>query len=104
MSVTEAFGAVPTRTTKKKAFGSEALKVNGKIYASLTRGRLLLKLPAHRVDELVRLNVGIPFSTGAGRVQKELLTVDIAHARRWCKLAEEARDFVGSELSNDNHK
>ena len=35
-----------------KGFGSNALKVNGKIFASLTKGRLLLKLPEARVDAL----------------------------------------------------
>jgi hypothetical protein len=66
-------GAAPGAATK--GFGSGALKVKGRIYASLTRGRLLLKLPAHRVDELVRLNIGDPFATGPGRVKKEWLTV-----------------------------
>jgi hypothetical protein len=97
MSIAEALGAAAPGTTVKRGFGSGALKVNEKIYASLTRGRLLLKLPAHRVDELVRLNTGNPFSTGASRVKREWLTVDVAHARRWRQLAEEAREFVESQ-------
>jgi hypothetical protein len=40
--------------TATKGFGSGALKVKGRIYASLTRGRLLVKLPAHRVDDIVK--------------------------------------------------
>lgn len=85
-TIADALGEAAPGATATKGFGSGALKVNGKIYASLTRGRLLLKLPARRVDELVRLNIGDPFSSGPGRVKKEWLTVDVAHARRWRRL------------------
>lgn len=97
-TIAEALGGAAPGATATKGFGSGALKVKGRIFASLTRGRLLLKLPAHRVDELVRLNIGDPFSTGPGRVKKEWLTVDVAHARRWRGLAEEARKYVDSQL------
>lgn len=96
LAIAETLGAAVPGTSVNKGFGSRALKVNGKIYASLTRGRLLLKLPRHRVDELVRLNIGVPFSTGASRVKKEWLTVNMAYARRWLRLAEEAREYVDS--------
>jgi hypothetical protein len=67
--IADALGGAVPGATATKGFGSGALKVNGMIYASLTRDRLLLKLPAHRVEELVRLNMGNPFSTGAGRAK-----------------------------------
>ena len=79
-----------------KGFGSTALKVNGKIFASLTKGRLLLKLPEARVDALVKSKKGARFSTGAGRAKKEWVTVGPSSRREWLALAEEARAYVGT--------
>ena len=79
-----------------KGFGSNALKVNGKIFASLTKGRLLLKLPEARVDALVKSKKGTRFSTGAGRAKKEWVTVGPSSAREWLALAEEARAYVSA--------
>ena len=47
-----------------KGFGSNALKVNGKIFASLSKGRLLLKLPEARVDALVNSKRRFGFRPG----------------------------------------
>jgi hypothetical protein len=77
-----------------KGFGSNALKVNGKIFASLTRGRLLLKLPEARVDALVKAKKATRFSTGVGRVKKEWVTVGPSTAKDWLALAEEGRAYV----------
>jgi hypothetical protein len=52
------------KSEPERGFGSGALKVNGKIFASLSNGRLLLKLPEPVVDRLVSLNQGERFSTG----------------------------------------
>jgi hypothetical protein len=82
-----------------KGFGSNALKVNGKIFASLTKGRLLLKLPELRVDALVKSKKGTRFSTGAGRAKKEWVTVGPSSEREWPALAEEARAFVSTLAS-----
>ena len=82
-------GAAPS-----KGFGSNSLKVNGKIFASLTKGRLLLKLPEMRVDALIASNKGTRFSTGAGRAKREWVTVGPSSEREWLALAEEARAYV----------
>jgi hypothetical protein len=79
-----------------KGFGSSALKVSGKIFASLTKGRLLLKLPEARVDALVKSKKGIRFSTGAGRAKKEWVTVGPSSEREWLALAAEAQTYVSS--------
>jgi len=102
-SAEEFYQAVTARYAGKsglspsRGFGSKALKVNGKIFASLTRGRLLLKLPEKRVDALVASNKAARFSTGVGRVKKEWLTVAPSSKREWLALAKEARAYVGGQ-------
>ena len=81
-----------------RGFGSNALKVDGKIFASLAAGRLLVKLPAGRVDELVQAKLGERFSTGPGRVKKEWVTVAPSSADAWIRLSEEARGYVLSQV------
>jgi TfoX/Sxy family transcriptional regulator of competence genes len=51
-SIAEKYGGSPN-APPRRGFGSDALKVNGKIFAALSYGRLLLKLPRERVDALV---------------------------------------------------
>lgn len=43
-------------------FGSSGLKFNNNIFAMLVRGRLVVKLPRARVDELVASGDGEPFN------------------------------------------
>src|SRR5438045_3933588 len=57
-------------------FGASAVKVNNKIFAMLTRGSLVVKLPAARVDELVASGQGQRFDAGKGRPMKEWLALD----------------------------
>jgi TfoX/Sxy family transcriptional regulator of competence genes len=92
------FGAdpsvAPPSVGKGGKFGDSALKVDGRIFAMLSRGELVLKLPRERVDELVAAGAGTPFDAGRGRAMKEWVAVGADHSRRWAKLAEEAREFV----------
>ena len=59
----------------KRAFGATSLKTDGRIFAMLVKGRLVVKLPAARVAELVEAGAGERFDPGHGRVQKEWLSV-----------------------------
>ncbi|HEX8928468.1 MAG TPA: MmcQ/YjbR family DNA-binding protein, partial [Actinomycetota bacterium] len=59
-------------------FGSSAgLRVGGRIFAMLDReGRLVLKLPAERVDELIDVGMGGRFEPRRdGRLMREWVTV-----------------------------
>jgi len=85
----EAARAVPSRK-----FGSNGLKVNGKLFALFTQGTLVVKLPKDRVAALVAAKVGKPFDPGHGRLMKEWLTVTEASAP-WIVLVREAHAFVG---------
>jgi hypothetical protein len=77
-----------------RGFGSSALKVNCKIFAMLNAGRLVVKLPRDRVQELVADDVGEPFDTGGGRVMKEWVALKPSTEADWLAAAREARDFV----------
>ena len=81
-------------TGPQKAFGSTSLKTNGKIFAMLVKGRLVVKLDRRRVDALVAAGEGERFDPGHGRVMKEWLAVESASDDEWLALATEAEAFV----------
>jgi TfoX/Sxy family transcriptional regulator of competence genes len=80
-----------------KMFGSTGLKANGKIFAMLVKGRLVVKLPRTRVDELVAMGHGSPFDPGHGRLMKEWVSMEMTgNETDWSSLVEEAKAFVVS--------
>ena len=74
-------------------FGSNAIKINKSIFAMLVNDRLVVKLPAARVTELVSSGDGVPFDAGKGKPMKEWvgLAVDDDASRN---LVAEAMAFV----------
>ena len=81
--------------TEGTGFGSNpGLRVAGKIFAMVSRGKLVVKLPAERVDQLVADGVATRFDAGKGRPMKEWASVPAKHSRRWSRLATEALEFV----------
>ncbi len=87
--------SVPDRTGPRR-FGSLALKVDGSIFAMLTSGQLVVKLPSERVQALIADGTGAPFGTGKDRPMKEWVTVAVEDHDTWVVLAEDALGFVGS--------
>ncbi len=82
--------------TGRRTFGSSALKINGSIFAMLSEGRLVVKLPAERVAELIRDGTGEPFDGGKTRPMKEWLAVSGLDPEVWSALSHEASEFVSS--------
>ncbi len=78
----------------QRAFGSTSLKTNGKIFAMLVNGGLVVKLDRRRVDELAASGDGERFDPGHGRIQKEWLAIESASDDVWLSLATEAEAFV----------
>jgi TfoX/Sxy family transcriptional regulator of competence genes len=78
----------------RRGFGSDALLVDGRIFAMVTRGSLVLKLPRDQVAALVAEGVGAPFDAGKGRPMKEWVALDERSEGRWLSLAREAAAFV----------
>lgn len=95
----EAFLGTPlvTHADGTRGFGSSALKVDGKIFAMLVGGRLVVKLPRRRVEELIAAGDGEPFHSGQGRPMREWLTID--PSADWPLVASEALAFVRSGIA-----
>lgn len=75
---------------------SYGLKVKGKIFAMLVRGQMVVKLPRHRVDEMVEGGKGERFDPGHGRLMKEWVVI-LTDKKSWVDIAKEAYRFVKSE-------
>lgn len=74
---------------------SLGLKVDGKIFAMLVRGELVVKLPRERVDALAGSGRGRRFDPrGDGRLMKEWLVLE-GPEPSWLDLTREAYRFVG---------
>lgn len=91
-SVVRAFDGI-RGVTAGRLFASYGLKVDGKIFAMFGRGRLVVKLPKERVDEMVGAGKAERFNPGHGRVMKEWAAFQGEEAK-WMELAREAYKFV----------
>ena len=78
---------------QSRGFGSGALQVDGHIFAMVSGGRLVLKLPGDRVAGLVESGQGIPFDGGKGRPLREWVSLRDGADVPVLELAQEARTF-----------
>jgi hypothetical protein len=76
-----------------RMFGAAGLEVHGKVFAMLVGGRLVAKLPAARVDEIIEAGSGERFDPGHGKRMKEWVAVPEG-ALVWLDIASEAYRFV----------
>ncbi len=75
-------------------FGRSALRREKKIFAMLIRGRLVVKLPAARVDALVADGEGVRFDANKGTPMREWLSLAPESELSWLPLVREALDFA----------
>ena len=75
-------------------FGSNAIKINKSIFAMLVNDRVVVKLPAARVTELISSGDGVPFDAGKGKPMKEWVGLT-GHGDACRELVNEAVVFVG---------
>jgi hypothetical protein len=81
--------------TEGTGFGrNPGLRVNGKIFAFLRAGELVVKLPADRCAQLVADGAAVPFDAGKGRPMREWVLFGARDADDWLGAAEEALAFV----------
>jgi hypothetical protein len=85
----------PPDRARAKGFGSKGLKVARKLFAfHSSKGRLVVKLPADRVEALVSEGNGERFDPGHGRLMKEWLAVGLARKTLWLRLLKEGLEFA----------
>ncbi len=77
----------------RRGFGSAALQVDGRIFAMVSQGRMVLKLPRERVAALIASRDGAPFDAGKGRPLREWVVLGERCRHRWLSLAREAEGF-----------
>lgn len=82
--------------TRGRMFGSEGLKIGGKVFAMEVRGRLVVKLATAKAAEIVGAGLGAAFDPGHGRPMKQWVAVAPDAALDWVALAREALDFATS--------
>lgn len=84
------------RVQQGTGFGSvPGLRADKKIFAMLCRGELVVKLPRHRVDQLVADGTAERRNARRdGRRMKEWATIPPEHSHTWESLAIEALRFV----------
>ncbi|SRR6266487_1208488 len=83
----------------KRGFGADALQVDGRIFAMVSHGRVVLKLPRDRVSSLVASGLGSPFDAGKGRPMQEWVVLEERAHESLLSLAAEARAFVSGRGS-----
>lgn len=82
----------------RRPFGASALKTHGKVFAMLSGGKLTLKLPAKRVEELLASGDGERFDPRHdGRQMKEWVSIAPGYTGDWLTLAREAQVFVAAQ-------
>jgi hypothetical protein len=77
-----------------RGFGSGTLQVRGRIFAMVSGGRVILKLPAGRVSELISSGQGVAFDSGRGRLMREWIGLSDGANTLSPELAREALAFV----------
>lgn len=79
----------------KRMFGAEGLSVNDHFFAMEYKGRIVVKLPATRVAELIAAGQAEPWGPSPGRVMKEWATLH--EETDAVALAREAQVFVAQK-------
>jgi TfoX/Sxy family transcriptional regulator of competence genes len=79
--------------TVGRALQNDVLNVNGKIFAFLSKDRLVVKVPVAQAHALVDSGRAEPFQSG-GRTMREWVAVAPSD-RQWRRLMNDAIEYVG---------
>jgi TfoX/Sxy family transcriptional regulator of competence genes len=94
ITVVNALAGLPDVETARM-FGSDGLKIRGKLFAMVVKGVLVVKLSRNRAEELVASGHAGVFDPGHGRAMKQWISVSPDAGVDWLELSREAMTFVG---------
>lgn len=78
-----------------KRFGASGeLRVDGKMFAFSSKGRLIVKLPQSKVAELIAEGRGEPCVMGRARTMREWVVIGPEWQSDWLSIAMDSRNFV----------
>jgi TfoX/Sxy family transcriptional regulator of competence genes len=82
----------------RRMMSSPGLTVNGSIFSMLTRGELVVKLPAERATAMYEAGTGVPFQPMASRapMRQWVVLQGEPDPQAWHDVAEEAHAYVAS--------
>lgn len=89
------YATTNTHVEQVKLFGFDCLRVDGKVFAKLHSGDLVIKLPVERIDALMDSGHIASYEC-RGRLMKQWAVVTTIH-EDIIALAEESRGFVEAE-------
>ena len=72
----------------------ESLKTKRKMFAMLSKGNFVVKLPKERVMELVSSGEGLPYDPGNGKIMKEWVIIPLEQSDNWREYASESKEFA----------
>jgi hypothetical protein len=72
----------------------ESLKIRKKMFAMLSKGNYVVKLPKERVNELLNTGEGLPYDPGNGKIMKEWVIIPIECSDKWIEYTSEAKEFA----------
>ena len=72
----------------------ESLKIRKKMFAMLSKGNYVVKLPKERVAGLLSSGEGLPYDPGNGKIMKEWVIIPIENSDKWISYASEAKEFA----------
>jgi hypothetical protein len=77
--------------------GNDGLRIDGRIFAMVVRGELVVKLPRARAAAMTERLEARPFEPGTGRVMREWVSVPVDRADAWPGLVDEAFAYVSRQ-------
>lgn len=89
------YAAADTHVERVKLFGFDCLRVDGKVFAKLHNGNLVMKLSPKRVASLIDSGLVGTYES-RGRLMKEWVVIAAA-TKDIVALAEESRSFAASK-------
>jgi hypothetical protein len=85
--------------TLEPVFHNDALKVDAKLYAFITKGQLVVKVPSASAAKLTESGRAAAYEPSPGRRMREWIALDPPRSRgdqTWARLMADARRYVAS--------